>query len=108
MKLPGQVLGSPETVGTGGFGEQRRCLKSWRTVLIVGGMGSHKLQKHMLPPGCLKWAADNWLLQLSEPEMHVQLGGVADSFSVFLFEVLMKEDYKFFRLQNWNCPLDSS
>lgn len=54
MKLLGQVLGSPETVGTGGFGEQRRCLKSWRTVLIVGGMGSHKLQKHMLPPGCLK------------------------------------------------------
>lgn len=40
--------------------------------------------------------------------MHVQLGGVADSFSVFLFEVLMKEDYTFFRLQNWNCPLDSS
>lgn len=26
-------------------------------MLIVGGMGSPKPQKHMLPPGCLKLAA---------------------------------------------------
>ncbi len=58
---------------TAGFEEQRECLKSWRTAPIVGGIGSHKPQKHMLPPGCLLYAA----MQLC-CEVHVQLGGIAD------------------------------